>query len=210
MLNNTNSSNCDLQLSDYGTSLNSKFQKRFYGKAEARSLISESVQNRLNLRKQLLGLNPTCDETLRKIFILQRDQEDYWALNSGIQQQVLVSNLKFDKQPVPLKENSTVYEKYVTAEGPQSSPFSFMDGDIMITRGVSWISATIAHSTSNKNHFSHGVFVTKDSNNTEHTIESYIGSGAKQYPIDTALKNENARIQVYRLKTIPILHISLL
>jgi hypothetical protein len=42
--------------------------------------------------------------------------------------------------------------------------------------------------------------VYKDAKQREYTIESYIGKGVGLYTIEEALKNENARIQVYRLK----------
>ncbi len=193
--------NCQDSILNYKKSLVENFEQRFYTKEEARLKIAESVQRRIILRNKLIGINYECNEELRKIFILLRDQEDYMALYSSLHDQVSKEDIAFSKQPTPLKEASIKYEKYVTSEGPQNNPIQFEDGDLLITRGVSWFSSIIANSSSNRNHFSHGVFITKDTNNKEGTVESYLTSGGvDRYSIKDALKNENARIQVYRVR----------
>ena len=71
----------------------------------------------------------------------------------------------------------------------------------MITKGVSFVSSTISEVASPQSLFSHIVFVHVDKTTKEIvTIESYVGKGVGIYPIDEALKNENARILVLRAK----------
>ena len=71
----------------------------------------------------------------------------------------------------------------------------------MITKGVSFVSSTISEIAHPRSLFSHIVFVhvNKDTKEVE-TIESYVGKGVGIYPINEALKNENARILVLRAK----------
>ena len=71
----------------------------------------------------------------------------------------------------------------------------------MITKGVSFVSSTISEIGHPRSLFSHIVFVHVDSSTKEvTTIESYVGRGVSIFPIEEALKNENARILVLRSK----------
>lgn len=192
--------NCDAYLKAFKTGLSQSFNKRLYSKEDARYLINTSAQKRLLLRNTALGLTQSCDLLLKDIFVLQRDQETYWSLASHLHSQVKGSDTDFTSMPVPLKTTASMFEKYITEAGPQSDAINFNNGDLMIARGISWTSSIISQATSNKNHFSHGIIVYKTNKGKEYTIESYIGSGVKIYNMDFALKNENARLQVYRYK----------
>jgi hypothetical protein len=77
----------------------------------------------------------------------------------------------------------------------------FRPGDILITRGVSFLSSTISQIGDGSAPFSHLVFIIKDSNTGKlKTVESYFGSGVLQFDFDYALRNENARIMWLRPK----------
>jgi len=72
----------------------------------------------------------------------------------------------------------------------------------MLARGVSFVSAIISQISDNKSHYSHVVFTNVDAKTqVPSTVEAYVGSGSKEYDIDFALKNENARLLVLRPKS---------
>jgi hypothetical protein len=89
---------------------------------------------------------------------------------------------------------------YVMKTSGEEREIKFEAGDMLVTRGVSFLSAMIARLGDRGTQFSHIVWVDKNSKNEIRTIESYVGIGVAFYEIQEALKNENARILWLRAK----------
>ncbi len=102
----------------------------------------------------------------------------------------------FENQKVPIDETTNGYLLQKNVEN-----FDFKEGDIIIARGVSFLSAMIARLGDTDSQFSHVVLWAKEPITGEmHTIESYVGSGVSFFKRDEALKNENSRLLVLRAK----------
>ena len=72
------------------------------------------------------------------------------------------STINYAKEPAPIL-NEGAYSPYQTLEEYRTEKgFQFKAGDAVVSRGVSFISATISQSTDDQTHFSHGVFVYQD------------------------------------------------
>lgn len=109
------------------------------------------------------------------------------------------NKIGFQAQPIPMKESSP---HYILRLSPQETKdIQLKGGDLLITRGLSFLSAMIARLGQRGTQFSHVVMVNENENSGElKTIESYVGSGVGFYQMDYALKNENARILWLRPK----------
>ncbi len=167
--------------------------------SDARNFIEQSSVFRFHLRNRFLLLrNEQCSRKLLEVIHDLRDREDYTAEYAGFNQPLDPSKIDFSKIDIPLKEMQN-YEPYQTSQGLSKAPIVFQNGDLMLTRGFSYVSASISQSSSNKSQFSHLVFVSKDPRTQDFsTIESYVGAGVDRFTLDSALRNENARIQLYR------------
>lgn len=157
-------------------------------------------QLRLNIHRKLGDVNRDCVLLARDVFHLLRDGEDYLGDFAYSVKSEDPAAFDFQKQPVPIY-NRQAYPPYFVRSDLNDAKFKFNSGDLMLARGVSFISAIISQISDNRSHFSHVVFVDVDSKTqTPGTVESYVGAGVKKYDMDFALKNENARLLVLRPK----------
>jgi hypothetical protein len=86
-------------------------------------------------------------------------------------------------------------------KNPDLGNFEFKNGDIMIARGTSFMSAIISRVGDVSSQFSHVILVHVDkANHKVETVESYVGVGVGIYDIETALKNENVRLLLLRAR----------
>jgi hypothetical protein len=155
---------------------------------------------RLALHQRLADMNEDCNLQTRTLFRKMRTHEDYLSEFAFKLPQQDPANLKFQDQPVPIYDRAA-YPSYFVRSDLDDPKFKFQSGDLMLARGVSFISAVISQVTSNRSHFSHVVFTHEDPKTKElGTIESYVGNGVGSYKMDFALKNENARLLVLRPK----------
>ena len=158
---------------------------------------------RLALHDQISAqnLNAACVDQVKTTYRTMRAVEDYVGEFVYPEfKQVKSETLDFQKQPTPL-EDQAAYPPYHLNPQFQASGFHFQTGDIMITKGVSFLSSTISAIPDVSSQYSHIVFVNVNEKTGEvRTLESYVGPGFDTYAIDYALKNENARILVLRPK----------
>jgi hypothetical protein len=157
-------------------------------------LANELWKIRLALHQRLPAVDRDCAVEMKTAFRALRATEDYLGERYHKVKPLQPALLDFQKQPVPVKDRQA-YPPALVAPEYDGSDFRFKPGDIMITRGISYLSAMIARLSDNDSQFSHVVLV-----NADQTIESYFGSGVNIYDLDYALKNENARIVVLRPK----------
>ncbi len=170
-------------------------------KADGQKILDQSFEARMALHSLLEILPMSCKLKLKELNLLMRASEDYVGVHFYPDQQISSESIKFPEQPAPVYEAAAYHPFHVGAGIDPSEKFEFKNGDIMITKGVSFVSSTISEIAHPRSLFSHIVFVHVDKETKEvTTIESYVGKGVGIYNIDEALKNENARILVLRSK----------
>jgi hypothetical protein len=150
----------------------------------------------LALHSRLPEVDRDCAIEMRNTFRLVRFLVDYLGERMNQVQPVDPSKVDFKKIPTPIREQAPHYQLLVADSG---APVEFLPGDIMISRGISYLSALISRIGSVDSQFSHIVFVDRDpSTRKAQTIESYVGEGVRFYDMDFALRNENARLLLLR------------
>ena len=168
-----------------------KYQK------EGQSLINDSFTERIKLHNRLGQLSDVCRVKMKAVFTKMREREDYIGAHFYKSPQVSADSIEYKKVDLPIYSPKSYAPFQVAGE----TNFSFKNGDILITKGISFTSSTISEVVSSRSLFSHIVFLHVDEKTkVVSTMESYIGYGVKIYPIEEALRNENARILVLRPK----------
>lgn len=201
--NEINSKNCeqelDILIDEYDKSLEKI--KIETAKKEGLEILQKNFQARMALHS-LLGVFPSeCKMKLRTLYLKMRLAEDFIGVHFYNSPQIPAEEIDYQKGPIPIYE-AEKFPPYQLAHGIDSQKrFEFKNGDILITKGVSFISSTISELASPKAVYSHIVFIHADEKTKRiETIESYVGKGVSLFPIEEALKNENARILVLRPK----------
>jgi hypothetical protein len=182
-------------------------------KQEGQDLLDQSFEARMALHSMLGSFPRECKIQMKELNLKMRMMEDLVGVYYYNVPQIPSSSINYKKVAPPIYE-ADKYQPYHVGVGiDPKAKFEFKNGDIMITKGVSFVSSTISEIASPKSLFSHIVFVhvgekTKMDEKTKvvekikvvETIESYVGKGVSIFPIEEALKNENARIVVLRAK----------
>jgi hypothetical protein len=170
-------------------------------KTDGQKILDVSFEARMALRSLVYKIPTICRTKLKQLNLLLRGSEDYVGVYFYQDKQISAESIDFQSQPVPIYDTSAYHPFHVGKGIDPKAKFEFKNGDIMITKGVSFISSTISEIATPQSLFSHIVFVHVDQKTKEvTTIESYVGKGVEIYPIEEALKNENARILVLRAK----------
>lgn len=155
---------------------------------------------RLKLQNQLDQMSAQCRKTSRTSILKLRELEDYLEDIAFAGPRIKPGTIDFQAQPIPIK-NTEFYKSHSIGPAFKDAQVDFQPGDIFLTRGVSFLSATITQVTDTSSPFSHVVFVDKDPVTGKLvTYESYFAEGVSLYEGDFALKNENARILWLRPK----------
>lgn len=170
-------------------------------KRDGQKILDESFKARLSLHSVLSVLPPVCRMKVKELNLLIRASEDYVGVHHYTDPQVSADTIKFPEQPMPVYQPEAYHPYHVGSGIDPKAKFEFKNGDIMITKGVSFVSSTISEIGKPRSLFSHIVFVHVDKKTKEvTTMESYVGKGVGVYTIEDALRNENARILVLRAK----------
>ena len=170
-------------------------------KRDGQKILDESFNARLSLHSVLGVLPSNCRLKIKELNLLIRASEDFVGAHYYDDKQISAESIKFPEQPIPVYEASAYRPYHVGAGIDPNAKFEFKNGDIMITKGVSFVSSTISEIAKPRSLFSHIVFVHVDQKTKEvTTMESYVGKGVGIYSIEDALRNENARILVLRPK----------
>jgi hypothetical protein len=171
-------------------------------KSESEKIMQTTWQSRLAIHKSLSKL-VSCRTELRQLFFRLRSIEDLAADRFYGMKQTTQNELgEFQNQPIPLVDNE-FYQGYLAPSGKvEKGPVAFRTGDLMVTRGLSFFSAAISMITEYPSPLDHFVLVHRDDQSGKlQTIESYAQTGGvAAFPMDYALKNENARIMLLRPK----------
>lgn len=163
--------------------------------ADAEEVAKRSWEIRSVLHSRLNEFDKECVLQVQSNFRQFRFIEDYLLELSRKVTHKTPADIDFQKQAIPMKENESFYEFN------QNGDEKLHSGDLLITRGVSFLSGMIARLGQRSTQFSHVVMVHEDSETKKlKTIESYVGVGVAFYDMDYALKNENARILWLRAK----------
>jgi len=165
-------------------------------KQNAEALFKASWEIRNRLHKRLSEFDKDCSHQIVSSFRQFRFLEDYFLEISRDVEDKLPAEIKFQEQPIPMIANNIPYYSFLSAPD-----IKLEAGDILVSRGMSFISGMIARLGVRPTHFSHLIMVHEDSETKKlQTIESYIGVGVGTYDLDYALKNENVRILWLRPK----------
>lgn len=168
-------------------------------KTHAQLIADNSWKIRTTLHSRLSEFDKECVYQIQSNFRQFRFIEDYLLEIAHQVEASTPDKIDFQKQPIPMLDSSPSY--YVTRTTALGEGLKFEDGDMLVTRGVSFLSSMIARLGTRATQFSHIVFIHKDDKTGElKTIESYVGVGVAFYNFDFALKNENARILWLRSK----------
>jgi len=162
----------------------------------APTLIDRLWNARLELHDRIAGSDDGCVREIRNTFRRFRFLEDFLGEIAFHPENLDPDTMDFSAQPVPIDDEAPGY--LLQTRDPD---FRLQPGDVILARGVSFLSAMIARLGDVDSQFSHVVFVTEnpDTHRIE-TIESYVGVGVDLYDRKTALQNENARLLVLRPK----------
>lgn len=167
-------------------------------KKDGKKLLDQLFAERLKWHQKLPELSSECRVKLKDLFLKMREREDYIGAHFYPAPQISAESIDYKKVPVPIYSAES-YAPFHLSD--TKNKFAFKSGDILITKGVSFTSSTISEVVAKRGLFSHMVFVYVDEVTQKvFTMESYIGYGVKIFPIEEALKNENARILVLRAK----------
>lgn len=148
------------------------------------------------LHSKLPQFDKDCVFQVQTTFRQLRLVEDYLLEFSRKTPHLGPKDIDFQSQPVPLRQFGPSFYELKQYKQTELQP-----GDLLITRGVSFLSGMIARLGERPTQFSHVVMVYKDKDSSElKTIESYVGTGVGFYEMDFALKNENVRILWLRAK----------
>lgn len=156
---------------------------------------------RLEINQSLINLK-SCEKSVRQLITTLRGFEDIAGLIQSGATSMTGAEIDFQKEAIPMVQNKSFYG-YFTKNGFFSNPpVELESGDLLVTRGTSFFSATLSSITENPGDFSHFVLVHKNEQDQKiETLESYAQTGGiARYDIDFALKNENARILLLRPK----------
>lgn len=147
---------------------------------------------RISLHQNLDQYSLDCINQIQSSFKQFRFIEEYLLEVSKKIKHQHPEDIKFQEQLTPILEDDEPH--YIFKSKNNSNP-TFMPGDILVTRGLSFLSSMIARLGVRGTQFSHIVFVNQNEKTKElGTIESYVGLGVQFYNLNFALKNENARI----------------
>lgn len=168
---------------------------------ESESIAALLWQIRLSLHSKLDSANDTCALQIRNIFRKFRFIEDYLSEISVGVTSINPKDIDYKKDLIftPILTDVTDYLLQT-----RRYTFALQPGDLLVTRGVSFLSAMIARLGEVDSQFSHIAMVVENPKTHQlETIESYVGVGVTIYDLHTALKNENSRILVLRPKNEP-------
>lgn len=168
---------------------------------ESEKIMRSTWQNRLAIHARLLKL-ASCRTELRQMFYRLRSIEDLAIDRQYLMKQTSAAEIvEFQDQPIPLVANE-FYRGYLAASGlNERGPVVFQSGDLMVTRGPSNFSAILSSIQDYPNQLDHFVLINKSADGTLRTVESYAQTGGvAAFPMNQALKNENARIMLLRAK----------
>lgn len=153
---------------------------------------------RSHLHKNLSKYDEECIFQIQKNFKQFRFVEEYLLEIANKVEHKNPADIVFQNEPTPILNTEPNFYSFYSSD--YSEP-KYLQGDMMVTRGVSFLSSMIARLGKRDTQFSHIVFVNENPKTKKlRTIESYVGVGVGFYEMDFALKNENARILWLRSK----------
>lgn len=158
--------------------------------------LKDSFKLRLALHEKMERMDVECKKLTQGVFSRIREYED--LVGALAYEQMKIADVDYTKVSAPVLDHKGYAPFHLN---PKFKNFTFEDGDILITKGISTISSTITTFTDHHSPFSHIAFVHVDPDKKQpETIESYVGKGVSFFSMMDAMKNENARILVLRAK----------
>ena len=162
---------------------------------DGKSIIENFWKSRLAIRSQMVAmsqsggdLTPQCVSALRNSFRAIRYFEEYVALH------LLPKEAWVDPKPTRVFSGG-----FPALElSPAMKKLELRSGDVLVSYGMAYGSAAIAHLGPDSGTFSHMAIVHVDQNGTIYTIEAHPEFGVKVAPLEKYLGDEKGRSAVFR------------
>lgn len=156
-------------------------------------------QLRLALHSKLDAVGRDCTLQIRDLFYRLRDAEDYLSEFAYAANVLHPENVNFFQEATPFWERTDYATTFIRAD--LNPKMEFQNGDVLLARGTSFISAIISRMSDNKSGYSHSLIWNIDPvSKVANSVESYLDSGVQTFEAVTALRNENVRLTVLRPK----------
>lgn len=174
-------------------------------KNKGNEIIDDSFNARLAIHSLLNQFPYLCKIKTRILFAKMRIFEDYVALYYFHYPQLDLNVHVTHKGPVPILNTKELSRPHMVIQIADSPDMVFKSGDILLMKGIDFVSSTISETTMPRSLFSHVALVYVDEENKSvKTIESYMDKGTQIYPIEWSLKSGNFRILHLRPKNAEI------
>lgn len=170
-----------------------KEEEKKYFRENGEKLIKEIFLVRVKLHERLQSFdsqNELSDECILKI----REGLQYARFTEEYFLEWLVSNKVAEFQNAPILAGS---EPFVL-RNPKFNELTLQAGDVLLIRGVSFVSAMIARISDEEGNFSHMAIVAEDGKGGLHVVESLIQYGVVVTPLEKWRKVQDARVALYR------------
>ncbi len=192
---NLTAANCTAKLSALSSKVNSYRSwelMRSVVKRDSKTIIENLWRSRLNIREKMQefadngALSPQCVSSIRNAFRSFRFMEEYVAVHT---------------LPVGAWVEAKATRVYSggfpwLVEGPQK--LEVKDGDVLVSYGMAYGSAAIAHVGEDSGTFSHMAIVHEDASGKLVTIEAHPEFGVKVAPLEKYLTDGKGRSAVFR------------
>ena len=190
---------CAAQLTSINNQVDQLMGENFNRKtlsSEGKAVVNNFWQARLTLRKKLVAysaagtLQPACVNAMRNTFRSFRFMEEYAGLAT------LAPNAWED--PTQTRVFSGGFPSF--EQSPDLKKFAIQSGDVLVSYGMAYGSAAIAHVGEYAGSFSHMAMVYKNSAGELYTIEAHPEFGVKVAPIEKYLTDGKGRSALFRFK----------
>ena len=192
-----NRSNCSQLLNRYSQQLNSYAAEDFRRddlKRDGHKIIENLWKSRLKIRSSMIEMSregviaPSCVSALRNVFRTFRYFEEYVGLH-------LLEKQAW-KNPSATPVFSGGFPSLVLS--PSIKKVELRSGDVLVSYGMAYGSAAIAHVGEDSGTFSHMAIVHVDTDGSTYTIEAHPEFGVKVAPIEKYLSDEKGRSGLFR------------
>lgn len=172
-----------------------------YFKANGEKIIKKIFLVRIKLRNRLQeydSKNELTDDCILKI----REGMQYARFTEEYLLEWLVHNKVVQFQDAPVLGG----EEPFVLRNPEFKELKLQPGDVMLIRGVSFVSAMIARIGDEEGNFSHIAIVAEDSDGKLYVVESLIQLGVIVTPLEEWRKAHDARVALFRHKDAELSH----
>ena len=165
---------------------------------DASAVREQSWRTRLQVRARLDAFGDGEIVLVRRLFSTLRALEDALGERERGLPDLDADQEKFEREAArPILDSAPFYDCRL-APGFSVGTMPFRSGDVMLARGPTFLSASVARLGTPPGHYSHLVLLHVGPGGQVCTLESYHHLGLKTYELDVALRNCNLRLMLLR------------